>query len=532
MCTYSYNSTNRKCPSELITASHTKKVLGYEWRIPHDTEEKCLFHSENEFFKSRYNITEYFETLVRLLDDIYLSERQQTYNFRGFQILGDYPESSNNPRDHKSKAFRISNMTFSYTLDFSESIFSSPVLFKDCQIKHGLVLDRAICKENLSVLDTDVYDFRALFVKAKRVNLKGSNFSTHFAIDYAEIQDTLNIDSCTFRSRLCSFDGVQIRPGKIHLHYSRIKNSTFNANVNFNNAKIICFFEFDSVKFYDNVEFLNSKFAPLEERIDQASFSFKNVKLYKNSEIRFIGEKPYDNIFQSTTKLDIEFHENSKCLFENVNFANIQSETKNLIFNNEKLGKVVIGSGCMKYRNISSEIVVEKEDIVIQLLEDYIDIFLNALNITEGENFNLGVEVLERKSNYIRYIFFSDEYLNGKTIDEIIGEGKGNLVSVLSQNPITKKSLVEKDIMLKFNYLLSKIGMLQSTGYEQQVNDFITAFSEASTLSLVDKQLMINISLNNYSSIKNIHNKINLSGDYATIIQGSDNNNISIENKR
>lgn len=135
---------------------------------------------------------------------------------------------------------------------------------------------------------------------------------------------------------------------------------------------------------------------------------FDGISLGEGQMIEFIGSAGKEKLFNSKVNFYKLQPENIKgqLIFENANFGNINAKHKDNLMALQKTGKVVIGVGCIKYRNQSpiKEIVLtpENQALALELANTFVQFF-------KSENeLNLGVEIIDRSEEIVRLFYFSD----------------------------------------------------------------------------------------------------------------------------
>jgi len=119
--------------------------------------------------------------------------------------------------------------------------------------------------------------------------------------------------------------------------------------------------------------------------------------------------------------------------FENVNFQKIANNSRVRLLQLEKLGFVEIGKGCLKYRYQTDPKTIKIDKGCQALVIDMTQTFSNYFSVENGVN--LGVEIIERLDEYVKYFYFSDENIGEKEFHDRLVFTEEKLWRLLYEGP-------------------------------------------------------------------------------------------------
>ena len=405
MCKFSYvdRKGEHQCPFpqiiEYLKRKDPEAIANYT--LPIDKEGFCIFHSNDLRWKHENKFMEQFSILHNILTD---STDINQYEYIGFVFVGSATEAP------QQKEIDFSKFQFTKEVNFERSTFIDFVRFENNDLTNGV--DFTKCKFNdkfllkNSVIGLAVFS-DAIFSMDARFN--DSQFSRMIADFYGtEFKKSVFFDNADFNI-MTVFDEAKFNTSNGKENCARFSKVNFKDSLNFKGASFSCIVRISDCNFDCHAEFIDTSFNATKStaRFVEADISFSNITLGDSANIIFESTNIDAPLFD--TDVDFQFATPVKGLmrFINVNFQRIGKKSRDTLLKLEKIGNVEIGAGCIKYRYQTEikEISIDKEchDLILTMTQ----VFSNYFSVQNGTN--LGVEIVDRSQNTIRYFYFSDE---------------------------------------------------------------------------------------------------------------------------
>jgi len=426
MCNHKYTTvhkTHKKCPyPDLYSDLKIKEIIkenNYDLDIPLDNNGICLFHSNDLEWKAQNNFVPKFLNLIKLLDACGDCNKTR-YDFAEFVFVGKIKiENISLERSNFSGAvfndrFELSNTTLK-SIDFIDTLFKRGATIKKVAFLESVRFQGSIFEQGSS-LEEVIFHAESFFEDSK-------------------FNDTVTFYKVVFES-VAYFSGALFRTTDGHFD-SRFREVKFNDDVKFNGCIFDCEINFERILFNSNSEFIDvyfsDEFPTLFGEIEvNRSLHFKS----NNAEERLFNHNTYFRLIEDKIKGMIKF--------ENANFVHIFEAHRKELMRLSKLGKVEIGSGCIKYR-FQTEIKTfcisqNNQSLVLEISQTFINYF------TTLNGFNLGLEVVERNEEILSFFYFTDENIDEDEFLDRLKNTEQNLWQLLSQTNETEETslLVEE----------------------------------------------------------------------------------------
>ena len=405
-----------------------------------DKEGYCIFHSKNNKWKIDNNFEGRLFELLKVVSEINinLEKHKRDYFFSGF-CFPNYD------------SFKFDKVQFIGSVDLSNCTFNCRVEFLNMSIS-SLNIQHATFNEKLYINNVDFEN-----------SIFSSNATFHKGLSFinCDLQRNLLFINCTFNNKdetsyceiaikqcksvhYLSFEGSIIKPTV------SIRKSSFDYELNFNHCTIENEFLFEQSRINGTISFIETEFT-LKENINpmMSGTHFENIEISEKGKIIFKGKHPQDEMIKN--ELSIHFKDKPKGLisFENFNLNKIYPKFKARLFELEKEGIVEIGKGCRKYFCQTEIFIIAASKATQTLVLDIVKVFCNYFELQE--NFNLGIEIVERNKALIRYYYFTDEEISYDKFLEKINHTEYNLwetFSNLSRYSINSIKDIEKRNLL------------------------------------------------------------------------------------
>lgn len=442
MCEHRYSldpqaaTASLRCPypelyaqlRDQITSRRKSTGTDLDLELPLDRVGFCVFHSRDIDWKRQQRFVERFQELLELLD---LAGEGVPYDFREFVFVGERVGRGKEP---DSLVLQIADRVFSKKTIFSGAYFFDRTVLKSVKFtgRHGAFFIGTSFKDILEMEDVffsgvdfsqSVFDHRVIFRR------------TDFAGQYALFEDCRFERGAMFLR--ASFEGIAeflgayfgTRDGNEAVAFDDVDFSWF---ANFSRSVFDTSVSFERVIFKHKAEFIDAAFNVVvsASRYRVAAASFYDIEVDQDAEVVFRSTDVHDKMFKSDVRFRFKGDPKGVVKFENVNFINIDEQSRDQLTQLSKAGHVEIGPGCIKYR-LQTEVRTITIDggnqpLVLELAQTFANYF------SVKNRFNLGLEIVERNSREVRFFYFTDEDITQAEFLERLTETEVDLWSLLS----------------------------------------------------------------------------------------------------
>lgn len=429
MCSYEYaldhnhRSIGIKCPyPELYSRSEVRRTVGLEGlaldaSLPLDSRGKCIFHSDDLEWKRKHGFAKRFSDLLLILDSV---DKESRYlDFVEFIFIGEEPEEG---KISGGRVFRIANHVFGREAKFAGARFLDCAEFDGVKFREGATFKWAKFERGLLMKESS---FNGVLLDDMKIEKDASFEKIDFSNSYAIFGDTKFCGRVKFqKSRfegLVDFSGTSFSP-RSSLESVLFSDVKFEDFVNFGNATFNCQTKFERVSFCANAEFVDVDFKVIKSsyRYRGSAVEFVDIDVGKNGLLVFESTDPQNKIFKQDAMISFRGALEGVVRFENVNFHQLSDNSRKVLLQLSKLGKVDIGPGCIKYRLQTDVRTIEVEEGNQALTLEIAQTFARFFTAKNGRN--LGLEILERKEGRVSFFYFSDEDLSeGEFLDMLKG---------------------------------------------------------------------------------------------------------------
>lgn len=530
MCNYKakYKDDEYKCPYPSLYKEF-KTIFpetDFEISLPIDSNEYCIFHSQNIEWKDVNNFNKKFSELLQLLD-LFKSTKNInnfSYQFIGFVFIGtDTQIERRNKKKETVKAFVLKDLHCS-KIDFSNSVFINDTYFEniifDGYVNFDNSVFKGICdfkKINFkqqssfcnSVFENTFYCEQTEFVNASM--FMNSIFNKYFTLEKSQFGHFVDFSNVRFNS-LAKFNKI-----------------FFGSQVKFSKAIFSGLVNFYDIEFNSIADFFETEFVFSEDNSFVSSVDFQKINITENGLLHFRGENPQSEMFKGDAQFTFIENIKGKVRFENLNFNKIVPFSKLKLLELEKLGTVEIGKGCRKYYCQTEIFNIETSASNQDLILDIVKVFCNYFKIEQG--FNLGLEITERTNTEIHYFYFTDEVISEVEFTNRIRHNETDLWDTLinltekAQNAISSDNIGLIDCFLDLNNWWKKIGVrivknqlnpvdltkvVNSISLDKSSEDFIVKsfekINDRFNLYIQGSLFIQNIDMRNVIELKDVNN--------------------------
>ena len=477
--------------------------------LPVDPDGLCVFHSMDIQWKKEQDFVKWLTKLKMAM-----IEKKAYIKFKDFHFIArkgkhqiDYFELLTETEIENCifhQMISAKNMCISGDLSFTHCTFTSPLHFSDCHFEGTVTFMHTAVSE-----DTEIPIM--IFQKCT------FDETFHYVHNPA-----VNMD---FSFRACTFDAVEF--------------------VDFSNKNTLGQFEFVECKvqvfdmrncIIESPDFKGTTFysADIENVSFRGETIFNDIKV--KSHLNFIGGENH-KIFDGVTHFAIDFSNlEGQIYFENANLSTFLKSHKEALLEFEKRenGKIGIGSGCIKYRILSDDMVYRLKDFHQHLIREIGHSF--ASFFTQYNGFNLGIEVRNKTKHDITLFYFTDDDIDKALFIQMLGDTSARVFGVVPENIDETSS--RQDALV--NFQIDLIRSLTKISYQIQkqnwgISDSKTFFNalnlnpnihldEKSTHAFLEK-----IDVNDFlKAVQELNINVNQNGDKNTFIGFLDSGKIEI----
>lgn len=181
-------------------------------------------------------------------------------------------------------------------------------------------------------------------------------------------------------------------------------------------------------------EFINTSFELVTSnaRYRGAAVEFNRIEVTAGGVLTFTSTDQQNKMFKHDVQFSFKEDPTGTIAFENVNFSNISTLSRDRLTRLAKAGRVEIGSGCIKYRFQTEIRTVSTQECNSPLIIELCQTFTNYFTVSNG--LNLGFEVVERDATKVSFFYFTDEDISQATFLDRLAQTEKSLWSLLSIN--------------------------------------------------------------------------------------------------
>lgn len=410
MCNHSYTVNNtqmprslgKRCPyPEIYEEARNRSEGDVSSMLPIDDQGVCIFHSRDVAWKRENDFKGKFIRLVQLLNT---DETLDYYDFVEFRFVGNEFK----PKPGSGHYFlRIENIPFRKKAYFTGAAFADALELDGLNFKDGATFGQAIFNHDLRVDNTC---FRGVdFINAQLTHR--ALFSKTTFLNYALFQNTRFTGESSgyvvkFKDSL--FQGINDFSGAVFTPFGA------ETAVGFIDVKFEDFTDFRNTLFHNQVVFSDVTFASITEFVDTlfdaaqssaryrgAAVEFNRIEVTEGATLSFKSTDPQKKIFNHDVEMSFKEDPAGIIQFENVNFINLTLPSRDRLNRLAKLGRVEIGSGCIKYRLQTDVRTILIGQSNAPLVLEICQTFTNYFTVSNG--FNLGFEIVERDQTKVSF---------------------------------------------------------------------------------------------------------------------------------
>jgi len=204
--------------------------------------------------------------------------------------------------------------------------------------------------------------------------------------------------------------------------------------------------------------------------------------------------------------IDIEKEVNGRMIFDNVNYSYIQTAARKELSYLERLNKLTVGSGCIKYRQQTAPISINTNNINSNIAKELANSFTSYFTATSG--ISLGVEFIEKSIHAIKIIYFTDEDISLEKFQERLRTAENNYwdFEIKDTSKLSKAEIAEQiDSYVSKIAILTKMSMLREQGlWERKETKKVLKVIHFDDTVIDDSKINITINMITDNRIKNI----------------------------
>jgi hypothetical protein len=442
MCNHSYiadhfkkhRSIGKRCPypefyekARSISGSDPELAVA----LPVDDRGACIFHSLEIAWKRKNDFMGNFLQLVRLLD---AAEAPRDYDFAEFVFVGSERRTN---RDSEEYFLHIADMTFRKQAYFTGASFLDSLALEGIKFQDGASFDHATFARDLSIDNTA---FRGIdFTAAKFTQF--AFFTNVGFLSFALFANThftstsggkVRFEDSRFEGITEFSDAVFALGDEGSVSFKKVQFEDFT---DFRGTQFNCHVAFSDVSFGYQTEFIDTSFDTVRSsaRYRGSAVEFNQIEVTSKAVLTFMSTDPQNKMFNDDVQMSFKDDPTGTIRFENVNFSRISTSARDRLSQLAKLGRVEIGSGCIKYRfqtEIRTILISQgNAPLVLELCQTFSNYF------TVNNGLNLGFEIVERDKTKVSFFYFTDEDISEEAFGERLaqtGQSLWNLLSIRS----------------------------------------------------------------------------------------------------
>lgn len=416
MCNYTYRANYKQkvatmgktCPYPKLYKNGT--FSSSEGNIlPIDNKGCCIFHSENITWKRENNFKEHFFKLIKLIDN---DDTQKHYDFSEIKFVGD---EFRRKRQSEIYILNLSGIEFRKNKDaeFCGSTFVDSLELEEVDFDNGVSFDQVIFNDEVKINKATFNGFDLANTRFKKRALFSECIFRSYALfngalfsedNYVQFQDSIFEGYTDFSRAIFIEKNVD--------SWVTFQNVIFEDTLLFNGTQFHKQLIFKNTVFKSNVDFIDTFFATVKSaaRYAGAAVEFNDITITKNCIVNFQSTDPQKKIFNHDVQMSFKEELKGNITFENVNFNKFIPKSKKLLLKMSKIGRVTIGTGCLKYRYRTEIRTISVEESNVQFILEICQTFTDYFIANNG--LILGFEIVERNENKVDYYYFTDENIS------------------------------------------------------------------------------------------------------------------------
>jgi len=397
--------------------------------LPIDDHGACVFHSRELVWKRQNDFTGKFLQLIHLLDE---HDVDRYYDFAEFVFLGTDLITKSGAEQY---LLRLTDMVFRKQAYFTGALFLDSLELERIDFRDGASFDQATFQNSLTLAETQA---RGLdFTAAKftdGVTFKGVSCLSFGLFSKATFAATRRSALVLFKDS--RFDGItDFSDADFTLGDQSavcFENVEFEDCVDFRNTHFNCQVEFSEVSFADKTEFTDTSFDMVRStaRYRGTAVEFNRIQVATDAVLSFISTDAHHKMFNHDVQMSFKEDPSGTIRFENVNLHLFTQNSKERLTRLAKLGRVEIGSGCIKYRFQTSVRTIQISESNTPLILELCQTFANYFTVSNG--LNLGFEIVERSKTQVSFFYFTDENTSEEVFHERLAKTTQCLLDLLS----------------------------------------------------------------------------------------------------
>lgn len=403
--------------------------------LPLDKDGLCIFHSTDIEWKQQQDFVEWLEAYRDLL-----IEKDELINFSEFHFVAGQDKSYIDYLDLLGNADLL-NATFHDLILCNEITVQGVLDFSKCTFHPVMRFSNCVFENDIKFTEIDVVDH----VQIPLIVFMDCNFNN--TLHYVHNQRV----KMNLSFQRCEIDSMEIRD---------ICNEQELGVFDITKCEIKVFDLRDCV--IHNADFTDTKFYSAD--IYNVAFREETVfeRIEVESHLKFFGGDE-SSIFEGITRFKLDYEKlQGQISFHNATLSSFLKHDKEQLLDYERRenGKIEIGSGCIKYRIVSDDIVYPLKDSHQHFITEVGQAFSSFF--TQYNGFNLGIEVRKKTKTDITIFYFTDDDIDKKDFLRMIGESSLRVFGVNNQN--IEETSAHHDALI--NYRLDLLRSFTKIAYQ------------------------------------------------------------------
>ncbi len=434
MCNHVYTANYKQMPKAMgIQCPYpdlykkARSASGAAPTLPLDNRGECIFHSREAAWKRENDFQSHVLQLVGMLVADTTAEH---YDFAEFVFVGGEPPDGAGPNKFKIAATDFPKMAYFFAASFLDSLVLDHVQFRG-----GADFRLAIFARDLHATDARFNGFDASRAECQGlVSFTKVEWLSYALFGNARFTGTANVHAVKFEDS--QFDGLTDFSDTAFAlgdeSSAAFLRTRFESSADFSRARFDCRLVFSNVSFAGYTEFVDTSFGIIKSSAQYraSALEFYQIEVMAGGVLRFESTDTLQKLFKSDVQMSFSAPPAGLIRFENVNFKNITPTSRERLTELARLGKVVIGSGCIKYRLQTQVTRIEITEANAPLALNICQTFTNYFTASNG--LNLGFEVVERTRTAVHFFYFTDEDISEELFHDRLAATSKHMWSLLS----------------------------------------------------------------------------------------------------
>lgn len=451
--------------------------------LPHDSKDRCIFHSTDRKWKAKNNCGERFSELFQVMAT---DESIDTMDFRevvltGFE-LGAAAEMLEGAAMEGETCILLGGVETTKAIRFQGARFLDKLVICDLACSESVDFDQAVFKDVVTIERCQFESYVSF--------IGGCRFDHNVVIEQCYFGEVASFDEAVFMQQLCLTD-VHFASGAAFQQARQLADDLicqfthvlFDGYTSFSNGGFNSSVTFDTCRFGAETHFENTVFRQRLQLIEPAI----------SEKIFFICTRPGAKLFENA--VDIELAEDSfspvgQIIFQNANLFNLNPAFKEILLKLEMNHRIEIREGCLLYRT-STERIFDYSALGQFLVEDLARIFTRFFETRHHRSLKMDI-FRDLQLEKVRVVFHTDEAMSIPELEALLQNAQKEMLEFMvlpQQQPNANYTPLMKDHLMQMQGIWQRMFVAQ---YLPLLEQF---FANANTEKMEEIRKLLNVTL-------------------------------------